>query len=275
MKPFQFRYNCRRQVARLLAKIELHRLEVFDSPEGEMIRKSRRSSHLAIAVGNFYLRMQGAGVEVLTADKWLQWELAVWTAIKNNITCPAEDVSHRAFPSIRFNSLVMPRLSGEPLGHILADEAVLMERKLQCLGWALQTLADLHAQSADWGGDLVQLISHGDATVENVIIDQSNQRGHWIDFDTRHRANLDAIDRHADDVRALIFSAATHLSQSYYPHLSAQLHNSYRHRDVIDSFRSGLIADWHRPNSFQLAQAPLSFSDAQALCQALISDLAA
>jgi hypothetical protein len=273
MKSFTFRYNFRRRLARFLARIELHRFETLDSPMGEMVRKSRRRMGPAITFANLYLKVQGAGVEILPTRKWLLWESAVWAAMNNDVKCPEEKTSDRIIPCIRSKGLVIPRLPGAPLGRIVAHKSIPFDVKLQCFGWALQSLLDLHGLTADWGDGLVQLISHGDATAENVIIDQSQGMATWIDFDTRHWKHLPAIERHADDLRALTFSTASCLARSEYSMLSARIRNSYRNHDVIQCFKSRLLVDWHWPNPFHLAQAPLSHFDVQVLCQSLTSDL--
>ena len=273
MKSFPFRYNLRRGLAKFLARIELHQFEKLDSPMGEMVRKTRRRNGLAITLGNLYLRIQRAGVEVLPTHKWLQWESSVWAAMNNEVKCSDDRLSDRIIPCIQSVGLMMPRLPGIPLGASLADQNMAIGIKLQCLGWALKSLADLHECAADWGDGLVQLISHGDATAENVIIDPSRRRANWIDFDTRHWKHLPAIERHADDLRALIFSTASNLARSDYPTLSARIRDSYRHRDVIQFFRNRLAADWQCPNTFQLAQAPLSHFDIRELCRILVADL--
>ena len=272
--PFNLRYEFRRILAGLLARTELHRVESLDTANGKILLKTRRrASHIAVSTGNLYLRMQRAGVEVLTTDEWLRWELAVWTA-KNS---SAMDEYHKTIqpevnPCIRSNGLMIPRSPGEPLSHILADDTRPIGSRLQCVGWALQSLEHVHALNADWGNDLVQPISHGDATAENVIIDTPNRSACWIDFDTRHRPSLRAIERQADDLRALVFSTAFHLPQSQYQQLSVRLRDSYNRREAIEHFRNGL-SNWHRPNTFQLAQAPLRFASARALRDILVADL--
>ena len=212
--PFYLRYESRRLFAKMLARIELHRVQTLDTTGGAIVWKTRRrTSRIAVSAGNLFLKMQRAGVEVLTTDEWLRWELAVWSAKNRSaLDNDVNKVSQRAaYPCVQSNGLLIPRLPGEPLSRILADARRPIGSRLQCVGWALQSLEHLHSHSADWGDGLVQPISHGDATAENVIIDISNQSACWIDFDTRHRASLRAIERHADDLRALVFSTAYHL----------------------------------------------------------------
>src|SRR5690349_16581331 len=73
---------------------------------------------------------------------------------------------------------------------------------------ASTALRELHGQSMDVAGSDWQL-SHGDATCHNVLIDNEHHVAHWIDFDIRHRLGLPKLERHADDLRALIFSSCS------------------------------------------------------------------
>ncbi|HEX8201594.1 MAG TPA: hypothetical protein VF590_14005, partial [Isosphaeraceae bacterium] len=50
-------------------------------------------------------------------------------------------------------------------------------------------------------------LSHGDATLRNVLFDPGTGEARWFDFDTAHDPGLSPAWRHGDDLRALVYSA--------------------------------------------------------------------
>lgn len=261
----RLRYEARRLTGRILACGRLHRIRYDRVTDAEIVLKSRRlGSHFAIVVGNLYLRLQRSDVEVLTDEEWLRWELAVEAATKGGVVIPIHPSPHESFRGLI--SRVCPSL---PLRNILIDPTCSLDEKFAAIRWAMAALHQLHRHRADWGNGVQQSLSHGDATVNNVIVNLKTQSARWIDFDTRHLPHLPEPDRHADDLRALIYSAAAHLPQSCFAPLAAEFVASSP-TSTVHRFRQRLTTDWRRLNTFQLAQAPLSWKDSLALSQALL-----
>ena len=265
----RLRYEARRLVGRILASGRLHRIR-HERVEGvEIVLKSRRlASRLAIAVGNLYLRWQRSDVVVLSDHAWLQWEFAVEAATRHGVVLQTPPSPHE-----NFRGLISRVCPGRSLRSILTDPARSRDEQFAAIRSSLVALHQLHRHQADWGHGIQQSISHGDATVNNVIVNKQPQSATWIDFDTRHHPQLSVIDRHADDLRALIFSVASCLPQSCYPRLAAELIVSQPDASILNRFRQRLMTDWSKPNTFQLAQAPLTWARKMALSDAMLQTL--
>jgi hypothetical protein len=96
----------------------------------------------------------------------------------------------------------------------------------------------------------------------------------WIDFDTRHQPHLSEADRRTDDLRALIYSSAVHLPASSFPELAGILIAAQFDDAILRRFHQRLTTEWINLTAAQLAQAPLRWSAATALCSALLHSLA-
>jgi hypothetical protein len=262
-------HETRLLTGRLLAGCRLHRIRHAHVESVEITLKSRRfGGGVAIHVGNLYLRLQGSDVAVLNDHEWLRWEVAVEAAANQGVVLLTIPTPYDNFPG-----LVSRRCIGLPLRNILIESVCSLDEKFAAIGWAMASLQQLHRCRADWGNGTQQSISHGDATVNNVIVHTKTQSACWIDFDTRHLPHLSEPDRHADDLRALIYSAAAHLPQTCFPRLAAELIASCPERLVLQRFHQRLTTDWRRPNTFQLAQASLSWKDSVELSQTLLQSL--
>ena len=262
----RLRYEARRLTGRILASGRLHRIRYDRVASIDIVLKSRRlGSRLAIAVGNLYLRWQRSDVVVLTDNEWLQWELAVEVATNHGVVFQTQSPPHE-----NFRGLISHVCPGRSLRSILTDPACSLDEKFAAIRWAIAELHQLHRHVAEWGNGVQQPLSHGDATVNNVIVNTTTRSATWIDFDTRHHPQLSELDRHADDFRALVYSAAALLPRSCYPRLATEFIAFQPEAAFLHRFRQRLTTDWHRPNTFQLAQAPLTWTETAALTDALL-----
>ena len=75
------------------------------------------------------------------------------------------------------------------------------------LSIATESLRKFHATEIQVAGARSCLLSHGDASINNVLYDSETQVATWFDFDLRHDFRCEATSRHADDLRSLLFSA--------------------------------------------------------------------
>ncbi len=262
-------HEARRLTGCSLAGCRLHRIRFVRVDGVEIVLKSRRlGSNVAIALGNLYLRWQRSDVIVLTDNAWLQWEFAVEAATQRGVILKTRPATHE-----KFRGLISRVCPGRSLRSVLTDPACSLDEQFAAMRWAMAALHQLHRHQADWGHGLRQSLSHGDATVNNVVINTQANTATWIDFDTRHHPQLSALDRHADDFRALVYSAASYLPQSCYPRLATEFIASQPDASLWHRFRRRLMTDWSKPSTFQLAQAPLTWAETTALSEALLQTL--
>ncbi len=79
--------------------------------------------------------------------------------------------------------------------------------RLRGLGAASRALWDLHRVELPRADGACERLSHGDATLRNVLFDPGTGEARWFDFDTAHDPGLAPAWRHGDDLRALVYSA--------------------------------------------------------------------
>ena len=258
-------HETRRLIGSGLARYRLHHIRFANIDGNEVAIKTRQpGSHLAILFGNLYLFLRRSDIEVLSNEEWLRWEFAVQAAMN-----PGGVRRTNRWPIEPPRVLIARRVPGSTLRDILEDEQFSLDQKFAAFGQALDSLHQLHCHQADWGNGVTQSVSHGDATVNNVIVSVELKSACWIDFDIRHRPHLCEVDRQADDLRALIYSAAINFPVSCFPRLANVVRKSITHRFLMDRFRERLTNDWGWLSTFQLAQAPLPWTTANSLSQAL------
>lgn len=248
----RFLYECRRRLAILLASFELHRLS-HEQINGRtyLVKTRSRLATLVVPVGNWYLRVIRADSVVLPTAEWQNWERTVMDAV------------------IRPKGIAVPMLPGESLDRALSRADVTMDRKLNCIALALRALLRLHERPVVWTDGQTRRLSHGDATAENVCVDDLRQSACWFDFDMRHRPGIPEIHRHADDLRSLIFSSAVHLAADQYDQLAQVFVTEVRSPDLLAEFRFNLAGIRRHPNTLHLAQAPLTCDQHLELCNQL------
>jgi tRNA A-37 threonylcarbamoyl transferase component Bud32 len=252
-------YTCRRFLGQCLVSIPLHRWsQPPELPAGWRRKVRVRWCETILPFGNLYLRLQGAPSEVLPARHWLKRESVVAAALGRDIN---------THPNLR--ALDMRLLRGECLREILLGSSSL-EEKLESLRLAARALRQLHGVSIREREGDTQPLSHGDATCNNVIVDQETRVAAWIDFDTRHRADLSTPERHADDLRSFLLSSAGCLPEQADADCVARVFAGYGDEAISQQLRRSLLGQ-RRPIVFQIAQAPLSFARFQRLRQLVVS----
>ena len=262
----QLIHESRRCLGAAMARCRLHQICYVDQDELAVVMKSRRSgSRVAIFIGNLYLMLQKCDVEILATDEWIRWEITVQNAIDR-----ADGVKKTELIADNSHTFTRRHVSGSSLRDVLKEDRYSEEVKFSAIGWAVDSLCQLHHRSADWGSGVNQSVSHGDATVNNVIVDVDLQQANWIDFDMRHLPHVPELDRRADDLRALVFSAAACLPVSRLPRLAETAFESLNDRCLQTRFRDRLTNEWGEFNTFQLAQAPLSWSAKKLLTELLL-----
>jgi hypothetical protein len=263
------RHESRRLLGRVLSMIRLHRLERLSIDGVDVVRKRRRCfAHLIIPLGNAFLKFNGSFIVALPTKHWLEWERAIENSTQRNL------VLESPLESIAGNSNLYCRsVPGVSLRQLLSDPRCSQEQKSDAIRWSLAALHFLHQVDADWGQGIRQSISHGDATANNVIVDLNSCSACWIDFDTRHLPNVTEDDRRTDDLCSLIYSAAAHLPVSFFSQLADILIREETDTATLTRFRQRLTNEWVHLTTFQLAQAPLRWFDANIMRAALLKAL--
>ena len=242
-------------LARRLAAVELHRCEEPSDAETVIRKRRSRLSQFLIPPGNLYLRLMGADSFVLAETAWHRWEAAVSGAQSDG------------------RDVLIPRVRGEVLSAVLQSQKHSFAEKREAIRLAMQALRDLHSRQVSLAGSL-WMLSHGDATADNVRVDLEAGTAGWFDFDMRHRSRLSEHWRHADDLRAYVFSCASMLSEPS-AEFFAELIASHCDSDARCEFVTRLQNDWQRPACFHLAQAPLYYGRYRAFRVTLLECLAA
>lgn len=181
-----------------LGKLRLHAIEPRQAPgRPPTIAKRRRwFGPLLIGPGNLYLRLLGSGVRVLPGAEWRARERAL----------------HRVLHGIELETgprgwLILPRWPGVVLADHARSRLDPAPARLQGLDAACRALWDLHRVEMLGADGGPEPLSHGDATLRNVLFDPGTGEARWFDFDTAHAPGLAPAWRHGDDLRALVYSA--------------------------------------------------------------------
>jgi len=165
------------ELGRQLKAQELCRITVGST----LVWKRRtEAADFLIPPGNLLLRWHPVPVHMAPVDDWARWEDRLYRRLYGQTVRQEGE------------TLILPRLPGTPVLDQLDDP--------RAFPAAVAALLDLHRHSF-----LGRRISHGDATAHNVLFDGSEAR--WFDFDAMHDLRTPASLRHADDLRALLFSA--------------------------------------------------------------------
>ena len=191
-------------------------------------------------IGNPVLACRQVPVSALFTKQWVLWEREVKRVLNG------EDV-----PLGRV--LICNQLPGVPLADWLIDLGEPNNAHLEVLEIAIESLQKFHRVAVDDGqGGRVRL-SHGDATLNNVLYDSENRLAMWIDFDLRHWLNVPAPQRHADDLRAFLFSAVRHLPDAEIPEFLTAMQLQYEDAAVWNCLRDQLASRWFRFDVFHRA----------------------
>ena len=182
----------------ILEQVRLNRIERRRAPDGApLIAKRRRwYARWLIGPGNLYLRWLGAGVVVLNDRQWQARERAVLHQLHGIEFGPDSQ-----------GWLILPEWPGVTVARYLADQRHSPADRLLALAASSRALHALHRVEIACPGDELPGVSHGDATLRNVHYDPESRQAYWFDFDTSHLPSVPPIARHADDLRALLYSA--------------------------------------------------------------------
>ncbi len=259
----QLRYAFASCVGRVLSDVELNTVCATHVDRGKCYAKRRRWFVAPlVAAGNVYLKRLGAHARVLSDHEWRRWEAAVYRVVYG--VDLAIDERGR---------LLIPAWSGVSVAVYLESEAAGLAEKLGAIRLAVHSLCRLHGVVMEWPDGQTRPLSHGDATVENVIIDSARMHASWFDFDTIHESRMDAAWRHADDLRALTYSAAERLPAASFPEMTETIVQSYCFAATLEALAEAVTYRQTRPISFHLAQARIGYRERRLLDETLLNSL--
>lgn len=245
----------------LLSRVKLCRVEKIRDRNGATVSiRKRRYFHSASLLKAAAIVPQAFGtVRGLSLDEWHAWESQLWKKLY------AHDLVYEQ------GQLIFPVLTGEPLSDLLSCEETPMDRKLACVSAAAQSLRTLHQLSVMWPDGARRLFSHADAHAGNVLCSRDDMRAQWFDFETIHSAHLSADWRHADDLRALAYSAASQMSEEAWPDLARSIAQSYATVAVLAqlcAFAEEIAAV--SPGVLHFSQAPMEMAKQRRFSRELI-----
>lgn len=248
-------------VGRILANVELNRIEKRETSTGAVYAKRRLwYAGPVIVAGNVYLKIQRARLRVCLDAEWRAWAAQAYGALHGV----------RVKRNGR-NELLFPALEGQALAAILASPDHDLAFKLRALISAVRALERSHQVWIVWPDDRWRRFSHGDATARNVLCDMERENARWFDFETIHDGHLSEPWRHADDLRALLYSSAEYLECPELPAMCRTVVHSYRNTDTLAQLRE-MIQGWRRrPIVYHLAQGRLGF-EKRTLMDSLLFD---
>lgn len=225
----------------MAARIEAVDINRVWIDQGKVYKCRRWWGWVLILIGNPVLACRQVPVRVLFTQRWIRWEREVKRVLSG------ENV-----PAGRM--LVCDRLPGVPLNAWLIKSGKSKGGRLDVLKIAVEGLQEFHRQQVDDGRGYGIQLSHGDATLNNLLYDSENRSVQWIDFDLRHRLNVPAPQRHADDLRAFLFSAVRHLPDAEIAEFLTAMQRQYEDAAVWGCLRDQLDSRWFRFDVFHRAQ---------------------
>ncbi|MFO0909077.1 MAG: hypothetical protein U0794_12140 [Isosphaeraceae bacterium] len=232
--------------ARWLGTLRFHHVELHQSAGlPPMVAKRRRwFTRFLFPASNLAFLLFGTGVRFLTEAGWHLREQALGRVLDGPDRVHVSD-----------GWLLMPAWAGSVLAEYVASPIVAPAAKLEAIAAAGRALWAFHQFGPRLDMDAGDLLSHGDATLRNVIYAPSTGTATWFDFDMAHAATLSQAWRQADDLRALLFSAVATMSDATVPEIVAVLQQSYPNPDLWDDLQEMQAARTLHRSLFHLAQA--------------------
>jgi len=237
-------------IAWCIAGVRINRVSLETIEGREFVRKQRSTfGWILILVGNIVFRFRPVPLEVLPRRNWLDWERGVHTACGT------------ALPKRLSRGLLMPIAGGCLLSDALTEQTDETAR-IELLSGVLAELYRLHQFEIEMGAEeesQTVSLSHGDASINNVIYDASTKSACWFDFDLRHDLRQPDDFRHADDLRAFLFTAVQSLpceshSEDSIMRLLESLRNAYPNDSTWVSLGVIVNSRWFAFDVFHRAQ---------------------
>ncbi len=240
----------------LMTVLRLHRVEV-DREEGVVRKKRTRMGVVIVWAGNGYARLAKERVRVLTIPRWHHREAMIYEHLYQS---PLQTLSN--------GTLVMKWMGISVKGLLTSQERGPLFR-LDLAREVSRSLSELHGMQFDG-----HAVSHADASMTNVVYDESNGKTAWIDFELVHTPALSTEERHADDLRAMMFTYLSFLPEPERPKAVHAMIQAYSPQPALLQAFSNQIRDPKlRRDAYHRAQVRLSDSDHQKITGLLVKEI--
>jgi hypothetical protein len=260
---FSLRYRFLARLAGLMARVPVARTRRLTIPEGVFYIKERPwYLEPVVRAGNVHLKSLEARVRICESAEWMIWEPRAYEIF----------FGYRARPCGK-SGLLLPELPGRPLACILGSQDHSAQAKLRALDLAIGALRALHQRQIAWPDGRERSFSHGDATVKNVLVDLDAGTACWIDFETLHDPEAPSPWRQADDLRALLYSAAGHLQRTAFYEACRRIIHVEGESPVLRALSAMILAGQKRINTYHLAQDRLALAERRHLDSVLLREL--
>lgn len=236
--------RCLNLLAKQIQAVDINRVQIH---QNQIYKQRCWWGWLLILIGNPVLACRSVPVSVLSTNQWIQWEQRVNKALRDE-SIP----DGRVFVCQRLPGVAVAQWLGSLDDETLPDQT--LPAKLKVVQSAISGLQQLHTTDVTTRQGKTIRLSHGDATISNIFYDESSGAVNWFDFDLRHWLGYPATQRHADDLRAFLFSAAVHFSTDELPEFLAQMKRHYNEQAVWECLTAQLSSHWFRFDVFHLAQ---------------------
>lgn len=208
-------------------------------------KRRRRYAPMLTVAANLYCRMLGLPIRVLINREWLQREQELYRQLYQ------EEVT------LHPHGWLEVPWHGDDLAHWLINPVSSVEAKMQALTSATLDLHRAHAILVGENGAM-RRFSHGDACVSNVAYSPEDGKAHWFDFETVHGQSEPSAVCHADDVRALLFSALSCLPDSLYDEAIRTILDAYPDKAVWQALQERVASGGLDFDTYHLAQAKMN-----------------
>jgi hypothetical protein len=247
----------------LLSSVRLNVLEKRKGIGGTHYLKKRRFyAALLIIASNVYLKISRTHVYFLSRRKWMLWEHQVYKEILGK---ESQIGDH--------NTVVLPKLDGAPLSDFLTSKNESEVMKMEAVGWAVSAIEIMHKCQIIWPDGEKRSFSHGDAKVGNIICDAVSKTCYVLDYESIHDARMSSEWRHADDLRAIIYSAAEYIESDLFNQLCRMAIRNYSNKAVLAQLKNYIEILKYCPNVYHFTQGNLGFEKKASLDAILLREL--
>ena len=194
-----------------------------------------------VCLGNFYLKILNSGIQILPNNQWIENEKFLYSA------------AHRLEVKITGNKIYLPLIEKPNLGIFLLSKEKSPGQKMLAISRAVEDLYLIHQSEVHQKN-----FTHGDATAENVLYDENENRSYWIDFETFHAGTISLEEKKADDLVTFLYSLVKYSDDYQWQSLVTTVLNSYPDKTIISAARDIVIKK--RGWLFKMVQADTDLS---------------
>ena len=246
-------------LANCIRRVHVNHVSFEHADDKPQVLKRRRWFAWAFVFpANIVLRFRQVPLHVLPRGEWIRWERTLKSTLRNETVLAGAELRCAIISGQPLCELLSDRLlHSRPAPDSVKTESVKTEsaQSLALLKTATLALKDLHNTSVRQGDAKSSTrLSHGDAAISNVMYCEETDTAEWFDFDLRHDLQVDAVQRHADDLRSLLFSASLFLPAEDLETLVQVIKHEYQCERVWSALQRQLSSCWFWLDLFHLSQ---------------------